>query len=103
VVGDGKIESAAQFFLKAGYLIFCGKSCFKASSECPIGDGCTMDFHQLWQDYKELVLVIATAVATLIAQKVLPGLRSMALETFDKTARVFCLCFLQRSFDILNH
>ena len=37
-----------------------------------------MSFQDLWQDYKELVLIIATAAATLIAtllgQKILPGL-----------------------------
>jgi predicted NACHT family NTPase len=47
-----------------------------------------MDFNQLWQEYKELILVIATALATLIAtllgQKVLPGLWKAIVRLWDK-------------------
>ena len=47
-----------------------------------------MDFKQLWQEYKELILVIATAIATLIAtllgQKILPGLWQALVRLWDK-------------------
>jgi len=47
-----------------------------------------MDFDQLWQEYKELVLVIATAVATLVAtllgQKILPGLWKAIVKLWEK-------------------
>ena len=47
-----------------------------------------MDFNQLWQEYKELILVIATALATLVAtllgQKILPGLWKVMVGLWDK-------------------
>ena len=47
-----------------------------------------MDFDQLWQEYKELILVIATAVATLAAtllgQKILPGLWKAIARLWEK-------------------
>lgn len=47
-----------------------------------------MDFKQLWQEYKELILVIATALATLIAtllgQKILPGLWQAMIRLLEK-------------------
>ena len=47
-----------------------------------------MDFDQLWQEYKELILVIVTAVATLVAtllgQKILPGLWKAIVRLWEK-------------------
>ena len=47
-----------------------------------------MNFDQLWQEYKELILVVATAVATLIAtllgQKILPGLWKAVTKLWEK-------------------
>ena len=47
-----------------------------------------MDFNQLWQEYKELILVVATAVATLIAtllgQKILPSLWRGIVKGWEK-------------------
>jgi len=47
-----------------------------------------MDLNQLWQEYKELILVIVTAVATLIAtllgQKILPGLWKAIVRLWEK-------------------
>ena len=49
-----------------------------------------MDFSHLWQEYKELVIVIVTAIATLIAtllgQKVLPGLWKALVKLWGETA-----------------
>lgn len=49
-----------------------------------------MEFQQLWRDYKELMLVVATAAATLTAtllgQKVLPGLGQVLGRLFGRLA-----------------
>lgn len=47
-----------------------------------------MSWQQLWKDYRELVLIIATAVATLVGTKVVPWLwRNLIVRAWDALAR----------------
>ena len=48
-----------------------------------------MDFKQLWQDYKELILVLATATVTLLAQKILPALWKALVKLWERIAARF--------------
>jgi predicted NACHT family NTPase len=52
----------------------------KSERSLLIGDEDTMDFSQLWKEYKELILVIATVIVTLLGQRILPGLWKALLK-----------------------
>jgi HEAT repeat protein len=43
-----------------------------------------MDWNQLWQDYKEIILLVAGAVTALLGQKILPGLWTALVRLGEK-------------------